>query len=268
MNRKSRLDIFRLVILLCASLGVCAGCTSFSGRKRANSSLPEGQFTASLDPLSATEEERPTASLPGPFDSFVEPVQTAFEPTARFFSNAAKAIEPSHNREWRPNMAILPYAEFRDRTVLVRNIRNCEYETYDDYTVNYYDKAFELDKLQTLDVFVIPFAASPSLAHVAMSFGFEGGDYLGVSVEIRKEREETYDPVAGVLRQYELIYILGGEIHLGSQRLGPGASLFIAADQPYRFRAGAEGFAFINYRRDASEMTVRSTGANECTDDE
>ena len=60
--------------------------------------------------------------------------------------------------------------------------------------------------------------------------------------------------------QDELIHLLEGEIHLGSQRLGPGATLFIAADQPYRFRAGDEGFAFINYRRDASEMTTRSTG--------
>ena len=60
--------------------------------------------------------------------------------------------------------------------------------------------------------------------------------------------------------QDELIHLLQGEIHVGSLCLGPGTTVFIAADQPYQFRAGDQGFAFINYRRDASEMTVRATG--------
>jgi hypothetical protein len=54
--------------------------------------------------------------------------------------------------------------------------------------------------------------------------------------------------------------VLRGEIQLGSHTLGPGATVFIAANQPYRFRSGEDGFAFLNYRRDASEMTTRSTG--------
>ena len=57
--------------------------------------------------------------------------------------------------------------------------------------------------------------------------------------------------------QDELIHVLHGEIALGSLRLGPGATLFIAADQPYGFRAAAGGFGFLNYRRDASEMSVQ-----------
>ncbi len=60
--------------------------------------------------------------------------------------------------------------------------------------------------------------------------------------------------------QDELILMLHGEIQLGSLRLTPGSSIFIAANQPYSFRAGEQGFGFLNYRRDASEMTTRSTG--------
>ena len=61
--------------------------------------------------------------------------------------------------------------------------------------------------------------------------------------------------------QDELIHVLHGEIELGSLRLGPGSTLFIAADQPYGFRAGAGGFGFLNYRRDASQMSVRGEDA-------
>lgn len=60
--------------------------------------------------------------------------------------------------------------------------------------------------------------------------------------------------------QDELIHLLEGEIQLGSLRAGPGDSVFIAADQLYHFRCAEEGFAFLNYRRDASEMTLKSTG--------
>src|SRR5262249_54809399 len=60
--------------------------------------------------------------------------------------------------------------------------------------------------------------------------------------------------------QDELIHVLRGEISLGSLRAGQGDTLFVAADQPYRFRAGASGFAFLNYRRAASVMTMRATG--------
>jgi len=60
--------------------------------------------------------------------------------------------------------------------------------------------------------------------------------------------------------QDELIYVLRGEIRIGSLTVGTGASVFIAADQPYRFRSGDEGFAFLNYRRTGSVMTMRRSG--------
>ncbi len=60
--------------------------------------------------------------------------------------------------------------------------------------------------------------------------------------------------------QDELIHVLRGEVRIGSLVAGPGASVFIAADQPYQFRSGPEGFAFLNYRRAASLMTIRPTG--------
>ncbi len=59
--------------------------------------------------------------------------------------------------------------------------------------------------------------------------------------------------------QDELVYVLEGEIQLGRNRLVPGATAFIPADQPYGFHA-PDGFAFLNYRRGASVMTVARDG--------
>ena len=44
-----------------------------------------------------------------------------------------------------------------------------------------------------------------------MSFGFSDSEYIAISVEIRKEKGESFSPLGGLLRQYELIYIVGDE---------------------------------------------------------
>jgi len=46
----------------------------------------------------------------------------------------------------------------------------------------------------------------------------------------------------------EIIYILDGELQIGRKRLGPGASVFIAGNTLYGFRAGPSGVRFLNFR--------------------
>lgn len=144
-------------------------------------------------------------------------LEKAVRQLARYPDNLAESFEPSNDRQWSPDMARLAGAEFHGNSVTVRNIRNCDYRTADDYTVGYYDKAFDLNKLESVDFIVVPFLASPGLAHVMMSFGFEDDQYLGLSVEIRREEGEKYVPLNGVLRQYELIYVIGDERDLIKQ---------------------------------------------------
>lgn len=126
-------------------------------------------------------------------------------------SNLWKALKPSNDRDWSPDQAVLPWAEFHGNEVTVHNIRFCKYRTAEDYTVDYYDATYNLDDLETIDLIAMPFLASPTLAHMMMSFGFRDGRYLGVSVEIRKEKGESYAPLKGIMRQFELMYVVGDE---------------------------------------------------------
>jgi hypothetical protein len=67
------------------------------------------------------------------------------------------------------------------------------------------------------------------------------------------ERDSTYVSEPHSHSQDELIYVLRGGIQLGKAHLyGAGTCLPFAADQRYAFRAGPEGFTFLNYRCDAS----------------
>ncbi len=119
-------------------------------------------------------------------------------------------IPPSNHRDWQPDVAILPSAVIEGDSLMVRNIRNCRYQTRTDYTVSYYDQTFDLSKLQGADLFIC-FWGSPLIAHTIMSFCFEGDRYLCISIETRKEQGEGYSAVKGFFKQFELIYIVGDE---------------------------------------------------------
>jgi hypothetical protein len=44
-----------------------------------------------------------------------------------------------------------------------------------------------------------------------LSFAFEGGDHLAISIETRKEKGEEYSTLKGFFRQYELYYVVADE---------------------------------------------------------
>jgi hypothetical protein len=120
-----------------------------------------------------------------------------------------RRIEPSHHRDWAPEFARLPHATVEGDLVTLHDIRNLDYRTETDFTPAYYDRTFDIRKLDALDV-VTSYWMGPAIAHVFVSFGF-GDDRVAVSVEARKERGEGYSSVQGFFRRYELIYVVGDE---------------------------------------------------------
>lgn len=123
----------------------------------------------------------------------------------------SKALRPSNDRNWDPNLAVLPRAELHGDQLSVFNIRNTKYISENDYVVRHYDKTFDLNRLEYVDFIVVPFKQAPELAHTMLSFGFRDQGNLVVSAEVRIEEDETYSAVKGSLRQYELMYVLADE---------------------------------------------------------
>ncbi|MDP2784452.1 MAG: DUF4105 domain-containing protein [Sulfurimicrobium sp.] len=119
-------------------------------------------------------------------------------------------LEPSNERDWQTDVAVLPYATIEGDLVTVHNIRNFDYRSETDYTPAYYDKRFDLRKLEGVDVVAV-YWMGPAIAHVFLSFAFVGGDHLAISIETRKEKGEGYSTLKGFFRQYELYYVVADE---------------------------------------------------------
>jgi hypothetical protein len=119
-------------------------------------------------------------------------------------------IEPSNERDWQPDVARLAYAEIDGERVTVRNVRNFSYRSETDYTPGYYDRTYDLAKLRSVDLIAV-YWMGPAIAHTMLSFGFEGGEQLAISIETRKERGEDYSTTRGFFKQYELYYVVADE---------------------------------------------------------
>jgi len=211
--------------------------TSFEPRDASRSSAADADWTTLPSPQLATDG-----------------------PVARF-------ISPTNDGPWTPDQAVLPWAEFRNEAVEVHNIRNSLYRTVDDYTVRLYNKTFDLRRLTSIDLIVVPFNDDPSIAHVALSFGFEDKDFLVSSVEIRKRAGQEYSALYGFFNQYTLMYVLVNERDLiWKETIGFSSELYI-----YRTKAtpkqAQEIFVDVMRRVNklAREPEFYNTITNNCT---
>ena len=124
---------------------------------------------------------------------------------------AVASRRPSNDRVWSGDQERLPSARFDGSVVHVRNVRNFDYQAVDRWTARWEDRRYDLDSLSSVWFVVEPFSSVRGPAHTFVSFGFGDSSFVAVSVEVRKERGEQFDPVRGVLREYELMYVVADE---------------------------------------------------------
>jgi hypothetical protein len=117
---------------------------------------------------------------------------------------------PSLDRDWSPDQGVMPRATIDGDKVTIDKVRNFAYRATDDYTLTYEQRTYDLARLDSVWFMVERFGDTPGIAHTLVSFGF-GEEYVAISVEIRKERGEHYSPLKGLLRQYELMYVVADE---------------------------------------------------------
>lgn len=120
-------------------------------------------------------------------------------------------IVPSNTREWTPELSVLPLAETEGELITLRNIRNINYVSDDNFVIKYFDRTIRLEDVRSVDFVVTPFQNTPAIAHTMLSFGLADGSYLGISVEIRNEKDEDYSALLGFVRQYEITYVIADE---------------------------------------------------------
>ncbi len=122
-------------------------------------------------------------------------------------------IDPSHDRNWKLEHARLPRATFQGDSVLVENVRDFRTGSDDSVSRSYDDRTYDLNQLSAVWLCVAVFDEENRRgpAHSLLSFEFETGECVAISVEARKEVGESYSIYRGAFKRYELIYVVGDE---------------------------------------------------------
>src|SRR5262245_53481109 len=145
------------------------------------------------------------------------------------------SIPPSHDRAWRPEVAVMPRAIIDGDRVRITGVRDFDYRSRNDFTVRYEEREVSLSHLAALD-FYVSYWREGLVGHTFLSFIFDNAPPLSISIETRPEVGEGFDPIASLFKQFELIYVVGNERDLVGVRTNHrGETVYL-----YRLNASAD----------------------------
>lgn len=125
---------------------------------------------------------------------------------------AWSSLDPSNDRDWMANVAELGHATWVDERLTVFNVRNFAYgQSEEERTVQWETRQYSLDDIESVDFVVSRPTGAEAVGHTFLSFGFRGGEYLALSIQVRKQNGERYDPIAGLFKRFEIAYVIGDE---------------------------------------------------------
>jgi hypothetical protein len=121
-----------------------------------------------------------------------------------------QGIEPSNERPWADDVAQMTSGEVTGNKIVLHNVRNFDWRTNTDYTQRWETRTYDLDRLHSVDL-VTSYWAGPAIAHVLVSFGFDDGQHVVFSVEIRRRKSDDFSEIGGFFKEFELSVIAADE---------------------------------------------------------
>jgi hypothetical protein len=177
-------------------------------------------------------------------------------------------IGPSNQRDWSTGQERLPYTQFGRDSVVITNVRNFDYDSAGNVRApNYVSRQIDLNSIESVWFVLAPFETdNRGPAHSFLSFGFADSQYLSISVEARREADESYSILKGMLNRYEIMYVVGTESDLIRLRVARGDDVYL---YPIKTSKDKVRRLFVEMLQRANELSTRpefyNTLTNNCT---
>lgn len=171
-------------------------------------------------------------------------------------------LRPTNDAGWNPDVTRVAWAEINGDEVALHNVRNCDYRTKDDFTPRWETRTVRLSQITGVDI-AIDYWGSPWIAHPIVSFQFADAPPVCFSIETRMKTGQSYSPIGGLYRRFELIYVVADEgdvIRVRTNYKGEDIYLYRTTMTPEQARA-----RFLEYLRTLNEMRERPRWYNAIT---
>jgi hypothetical protein len=119
-------------------------------------------------------------------------------------------IVPSNDRIWADDVAQMTTGTVDANRVTLHNVRNFDWRSNADYSQRWETRGYDLDRLNSVDM-IMSYWTIPAIAHMLISFGFDDGKHVVFSVEIRRERTESFSEIGGFFKEFELSIVAADE---------------------------------------------------------
>ena len=119
-------------------------------------------------------------------------------------------LVPSNDRVWADDVAEMTTGTVEGSRVTLHNVRNFDWRSDSDYTRRWESRSYDLESLDCVDM-ILSYWSNQAIAHVLISFGFNNGEHVVFSVEIRRRKGDGFSEIGGFFKEFELSVIAADE---------------------------------------------------------
>lgn len=171
-------------------------------------------------------------------------------------------IVPSNHRDWADDVARSLTGDIDGSYVTLHNVRHFGWRTDSDYDVRWETRRYDLDHLTGVDL-ILSSWGMPGIVHALVSFGFDDGSHVVLSVEVRRQRNQSFSSIGGFFKHFERTIVAADESDVIRVRTNVRGE----TDHLYRLQMSKEAMRelFLSYVREANELTVTPAFYNTAT---
>jgi len=171
-------------------------------------------------------------------------------------------MPPRQDRDWADEVARTLQAEVQGSHVTLRNVRDFDWHADGSAVPRWETRSYDLDHLVGADL-ALSYWMGPAIAHTLVSFEFDNGQRVVFSLEIRKERNESFTALGGFFRKFEATLVAADErdiLRVRSNIRGEDLYLYRLAIPPQQLRE-----LFLGYVTQAQTLAVQPRWYNTLT---